>query len=137
MTAKFPIKLDFTPFRTLVRGEFQDAIRLNRDFYYADSEHCDDTRIMAGFTSDGASVPRFLWRLYPPFGKYLEAAVVHDYFCVLGHRGESPIDSVAAAKVLYEAMLVCGTPKKRCKAFYWAVRIGGPRFKSKKVQTIY
>jgi hypothetical protein len=132
MNAKFPLKLDFTPFRTLVRGEFEDAIRLNRDFYYADSEHCDDTRIPAGFTSDGASVPRLLWRLFPPFGKYLEAAVVHDYFCVLGHRGESPINSVAAAKVFKEAMRVCGVAAWRVHLMYLGVRIGGPRFKTKK-----
>ena len=131
--SKFPTPLDFTAFRTLVRGEFQDAIRLNRDFFYADSQHCDDVCIPAGFTSDGASVPRFLWRIYPPFGKYLEAAVVHDWFCVLGHAGESPIDSVAAAKVFREAMKACGVNKWRRNKMYWAVRLGGPKFKAKKV----
>lgn len=133
MKAKFPIPLDHTPFRTIVNGIFQDAIRLNRDFFYTDSEHCEDVCVPAGFVSDGASVPRWLWRLYPPFGEYLEAAVVHDHFCVLGHRGESPIDSVAAAKVFREAMIVCGVGKWKRNKMYWAVRIGGPRFKAKKV----
>ena len=133
MKAKFPVTLNFIPFRTLVRGEFEDAIRLNRDFFYADSEYCDDVRTPAGFTSDGASVPRILWRIYPPFGQYLEAAVVHDYFCVLGHRGESPIDYIAAAKVFREAMQVCGVSKWRRNKMYWAVRLGGPKFKAKKV----
>jgi len=32
-----------------------------------------------GFISDGASVPRWFWSIFPPFGKYLEAAVAHDY----------------------------------------------------------
>ena len=132
MKAKFPVPLSKTPFRTIVDGVFQDAIRLNRDFFYADSVHCDDTRIPAGFTSDGASVPRFLWRLFPPFGKYLEAAVVHDWFCVLGHAGKSPIDSVTAAKVFKEAMIVCGVPKWKVHLMYLGVRVGGPRFKGKK-----
>lgn len=35
-----------------------------------------------GFISDGASVPRAFWSVFPPFGKYLEAAVVHDYIYV-------------------------------------------------------
>lgn len=133
MRAKFPTPLDKTPFRALANGIFQDAIRLNRDFFFADSQHCDDVCIPAGFVSDGASVPRLLWRVFPPFGKYLEAAVVHDWFCVLGKRGESPIDSVAAAKVFREAMEVCGVAKWRRLAMYWAVRIGGPKFKCKKL----
>ena len=32
-----------------------------------------------GFQTDFASVPRFFWRLAPPWGKYSPAAVVHDY----------------------------------------------------------
>lgn len=32
-----------------------------------------------GFRSDLASVPRLFWSIYPPFGKYGEAAIVHDY----------------------------------------------------------
>lgn len=33
-----------------------------------------------GFETDGASVPRPLWWLYPPFGgEYDRAAIVHDY----------------------------------------------------------
>jgi len=133
MSARFPRPLDKTPFRTLVNGVFQDAIRLNRDFFYAGSQHCDDVCVPAGFTSDGASVPRALWRIYPPFGKYLEAAVIHDWFCVLGHKGESPIDSVAAAKVFREAMQLCGVGKWKRNKMYWAVRIGGPKFKSHKL----
>lgn len=35
-----------------------------------------------GFISDGASVPQAFWSVFPPFGKYLEAAVVHDYIYV-------------------------------------------------------
>jgi hypothetical protein len=80
------------------------------------------------FASDGASVPRFLWAIYPPFGEYLEAAVVHDWFCVT-HR----VDSVTAAKVFREAMEVCGVGKWKRNKMYWAVRLGGPRFKAKKV----
>ena len=30
-------------------------------------------------TSDGASTPRFLWRVFPPFGKYWKGAFLHDY----------------------------------------------------------
>ena len=34
-----------------------------------------------GFLTDGASVPRVFWFLFPPFGRYMDAAVAHDYLC--------------------------------------------------------
>jgi hypothetical protein len=37
--------------------------------------------IVAPFTTDLASVPRFLSWLFPRYGKYTKAAVVHDYLC--------------------------------------------------------
>jgi hypothetical protein len=131
MSAKFPVKLDYTPFRTLVNGIFADAIRLNRDFFYKDSKYVNDTIIHSGFTSDGASVPSWFWRIFPPFGKYLEAAVVHDHFCVLGHAGNSPIDSKVAALVFREAMKSCNISKWKISLMYSAVKWFGPKFKSK------
>jgi len=35
--------------------------------------------IPEGFESDGASVPRIFWAIFPPWGKYAESAVLHDY----------------------------------------------------------
>lgn len=37
-----------------------------------------------GFITDGASVPRFLWWLFPPVGRYFAAAVVHDHALASG-----------------------------------------------------
>lgn len=34
-----------------------------------------------GYLTDGASVPRIFWNLIPPWGKYGQAAIVHDYLC--------------------------------------------------------
>lgn len=36
-------------------------------------------RIPLGFLTDLSSVPKFLWSLFPPFGDFLLAAIVHDY----------------------------------------------------------
>jgi hypothetical protein len=43
--------------------------------------HLDGTvdEIPAGFGSDGASIPRSLWRLESPYGPLLEPAIAHDY----------------------------------------------------------
>lgn len=35
--------------------------------------------VPAGFITDFASIPRFFWRILPPFGKYAAAAIVHDF----------------------------------------------------------
>jgi hypothetical protein len=42
-------------------------------------------RMPAGFETDGASVPRLLWWLFPPIGRYLLAALVHDHALEDGH----------------------------------------------------
>lgn len=40
----------------------------------------DEVTVPAGFITDLASVPRFFWRIIPPWdGQYAEAAIVHDY----------------------------------------------------------
>jgi hypothetical protein len=36
-------------------------------------------RVPAGYVTDGASVPRALSWLYPKYGAYLKAAIVHDW----------------------------------------------------------
>lgn len=35
-----------------------------------------------GFLTDFASVPRFFWRIFPPWDTHRLSAVVHDYLCV-------------------------------------------------------
>jgi len=35
--------------------------------------------IERGFLFDGASTPWFVWPLLPPFGVYLDAAILHDW----------------------------------------------------------
>lgn len=111
--------------------EFVRIVTLNSSLHYQSDTIGKVVAVPKGFVSDGASVPRALWAIYPPFGRYLEAAIVHDWYCVQGHRGESPIDSVQAADVFREAMQVCGVSKWRRFKMYWAVRLFGPRFQKK------
>ena len=35
--------------------------------------------VPGGFVTDLASVPRIFWSILPPFGKYDDAAVIHDW----------------------------------------------------------
>lgn len=43
-----------------------------------------------GFITDFASIPRFLWSIYPPTGRYQEAAVIHDWLYICHYSNRSP-----------------------------------------------
>ena len=121
--SRFNNQLDASISKQMRGKRFTRVVILNRDFFYS-SDLAGPIRVPAGFGSDGASVPRLMWSLYPPFGKYLEAAIVHDWFCV-----SHAVDSITAAKVFREAMAVCGVSKWRRNKMYWAVKFFGPKFK--------
>ena len=129
--SKFINQIDARVSKKTIDGKFTRVVILDRALFY-ESDLLGNVEVPVGFVSDGASVPRMLWNLYPPFGEYLEAAVVHDLFCVLGHKGESPIDFKMAAKVFKEAMAVCGVSRWKRQKMYLAVRWCGPKFSAKK-----
>jgi len=68
--------------------------------------------------TDFASVPRILWPLCPPNGKWSRAAVVHDYLC--GTKGCSRF---LADSLFREAMYRLGVPVWRRVPMYYAVRL--------------
>lgn len=114
--------------------------RVNAPFYYATDCELTPARtalvqtylqrqvvgwritIPAGFVTDFASTPRFMWRLLPPTGRYTRAATVHD----LLYRTKGLCTRRQADDVLYEAMTFpchCGFLTRW--AIYLGVRIGG------------
>lgn len=53
--------------------------------YHVGAEDSAETiTVPAGFVTDLASVPRALWSIFAPFGRYTQAAVIHDYLYVVG-----------------------------------------------------
>jgi hypothetical protein len=76
-------------------------------------------------TTDGASIPRILWTIIgSPFtGKYVEAAVIHDYYC--SKRTEH---WRAVHRVFYKAMCVSGVALGEARLLYAGVRFGGRRW---------
>jgi hypothetical protein len=80
--------------------------------------------VPAKFETDGASVPRALWRVFPPFdGDYDAAAVLHDYAyrnsLALGMSREQ------ADNLLRDGMVATNTAAWKRRAIYWGVRLGG------------
>lgn len=85
--------------------------------------------VPVGYKTDFASIPRIFWRILPPHGPYVPAAVVHDYLCDL--RGRTGVDSKTTHKVFDEAMRVLHVPKWKRTVMYRAVKWFGPKFKAK------
>jgi hypothetical protein len=83
-----------------------------------------DIVVPTGYCSDGASVPRFFWRFFPPSGQYTGAAIVHDYLC-----DTHLVSSKNAALIFDEAMRDLNVPGPARFAMFRAVSWFGPRFK--------
>jgi hypothetical protein len=59
-----------------VTPRLNDTYKILKDYSYK------DVTVEKGYHTDGASVPRFLWSIWPPNrSTYLPAVVVHDYLC--------------------------------------------------------
>lgn len=85
--------------------------------------------IPKGFESDYASVPRFLWRIVPPFGRYARAALVHDY--VYRYRKHS---RVVCDDIFNQMMKKLNVSPWRRILMYRAVRMMGWRYFGKAVK---
>ena len=82
--------------------------------------------VPAGFASDGASVPRFFWRLVFPPGdqKALKAAFVHDFLYRTHPEGWT---REAADLLFLKLLLKEGMPKFRAVLAWLGVRLFGGR----------
>jgi len=78
--------------------------------------------IAEGFLTDGASIPRALWRLigHPMTGDYIGPAVIHDalYAAKLCQRD-------IADRIFFELLMVYGVGVARAWVMYAAVRAFG------------
>ena len=78
--------------------------------------------IPAGFVTDGASIPKFYrWR-FSRLGKYVRAAVVHDWLYRMGGEG---LTRKQCDQVFLVLMRQDGVGDWASKVMYRAVRVGG------------
>lgn len=69
-----------------------------------------------GFKTDGASIPRLFWSIYPPYrSEYFSACVIHDFLC---EKAKSKADYMLANEVLKEAMQTLGINKFKIFVFF-------------------
>ena len=95
---------------------------IKKDFGYDVREEGsgDTINVPIGFMTDFASVPRPLWWLLPKWGKYGNAAVIHDYCYWEQSRSRKKSDLI-----FHEAMQVLEVPDWKIFLMYYAVRLGG------------
>lgn len=86
-------------------------------FYYGLGSY---VTVPEGTVTDFASVPRFLWGMFPPIGKYTQASVVHDFLVT-----EGKLSWKECADVFLEAMITLEVSKWRRDVMYFFVRAYG------------
>jgi hypothetical protein len=92
---------------------------LRSDFgFYRDEEKGGDTiTVPVGFSTDFASIPRPFWVILPKWGKYGNAAVIHDYLYY-----EQKLHRKTADNILLEGMIVLNVATWQRFVIYHAVR---------------
>lgn len=80
----------------------------------------DTVEVSKGFKTDFASIPRVFWMVLPKWGKYGNAAVIHDWIYSSQERCREEAD-----QILLEAMTVLSVSKWQRVLIYQAVRYFG------------
>lgn len=93
---------------------------LRRNFVYTSSLYEVPIVVPRTFTTDFASVPRLMWVVFPPWGLYGNAAVVHDYLYATQFVPRPTADAV-----FMEAMAVSAVPTWQKWPLFLAVRLFG------------
>jgi len=58
-----------------------------------------------GFTFDGSSAPRFIWNLFPSYGDFLFAALIHDFMYKTDYKRKE-LGTYKAQKFADDEMLI-------------------------------
>ena len=82
-----------------------------------------EIKVFKGFITDGASVPKSLQWIYNPFGKYINAAVIHDY--LYSTYNNTGINRTLADKIFNFIMKETGVDNRIRRKFYAAVKYFG------------
>lgn len=102
--------LDDWEFRLVLPFEFYEGSRENPSAVYC---------VPAGFVTDLASVPRWMWSFLQPTGRYTKAAILHDWLI----KPDSGVIRADADRIFYEAMQVLGVHPSLAWLMYRAVRL--------------
>lgn len=125
---KWRVFVPYTYYRNPIYDE-EGNVKDTEEYTEAEKEFRSWEKIVVpqGFVSNGTSIPRILWSIWPPHDYYVKAAILHDYLYNRGIGTRKEAD-----KVFYEALKVLGTPTWLSKCFYWGVRLFGKKYSNHK-----
>lgn len=88
-------------------------VRVDTQTYYI--------KLDKGFTSDGCTIPRFLWNMFgcPHTPKYLPASIIHDW--ILAHPEKVFHNRKFASRIFEQALLNEGVSPLNAHVMYLAV----------------
>lgn len=93
--------------------------------YSTTEKMCVRVIVPKGFRCDLASVPRVIWPLIGPYGKWTNAAIVHDYLYSEEGFKQYGFSRAIADRVFYFAMRDSFVHPITAMLMYWAVRFFG------------
>ncbi len=107
-----------------INGSERPLFKLHQSFVYRDPNGLEWTA-PANEVVDGASIPWYAWSLVggPFSGNYLNAAIIHDYFCCSKSR-----EYHSTHHAFWLGMRAAGVSKAMAWTFWAAVRLRGPDF---------
>lgn len=105
----------------VVRAIDEKYWELEGDLVYEGNE--DHFLVPKGYLTDFASVPRMFWWLIPRYGRYTEAAVLHDYLCDEAKAGR--FSRCDADGIFRRTLKELGVGYLRRRLMWAAVRWGG------------
>jgi len=112
----------------IVRSHNETKWQIVKEFQFYHEDGCMKTyiRVPHGFITDFASVPRVLWSILPPTGRYTKAAVLHDY--LYSNASHLDLNRKQCDKMFLQAMEILGVKKWVRNTIYRAVRIFGKNY---------
>jgi len=128
--------ISFEDFNALVAVDYDekasayighDYWRTTRAFryYFNDPSLTTYVEVPAGYLTDGATVPRLFWNILPPWGRYGQAAILHDYLrehLTKVVKGQTvSMSRPEADKAFKEGMKALAVPRWKRNVMYIAV----------------
>jgi hypothetical protein len=95
------------------------------DFSGAIEDELQTVAVATGFQTDFASIPRVFWVVLPKWGKYGNAAVVHDWLYWAQPHGSDGKARKVADRVLLLGMRALKVPTWQQQVIYRGVRVFG------------
>ena len=96
-------------------------------FYYSNgNDLAINVIVPVDFTTDFISVPRILYAIFPPIGKYNKAAIVHDY--LYSKQCQVGVSRLDADRILLQALEILKVSMSRRLLIYCGVRLFGKKY---------